>query len=54
MSRNAPHPIPDRTTRPLRQGPLPADWLLLTDADRAMAALDEALRRTSRWQGNAA
>jgi len=29
-----------------------AGWLVLTAADRALAGLDDALGRTSRWQGN--
>jgi hypothetical protein len=44
---------PVGTDRPRQQGPRPDDWLLLTDADRAMAGIGAALDRTSRWQGDA-
>ena len=40
----------DRSRQPR---PRPEDWLVLTDADRAMAGVGAALERTSRWQGDA-
>ena len=41
---------PDRASTPK---PRPDDWLVLTDADRAMADVSAALDRTCRWQGDA-
>ena len=51
------HPNPleacRRAPRADQPAPVPADWLLLTDIDRSLAALGPALTKTSRWQGNA-
>ena len=43
---------PDTTDRAHQPRPRPEDWLILTDADRAMARMGAALERTSRWQGD--
>ena len=52
MSRSQ-HSTPTATTDPTRRpGPRPDDWLVLTEADRAMAGVSAALDRTSRWQGD--
>ncbi len=46
----APREAPRRPDLPQ---PLAADWLILTDTDRALAAVGAAVERTCRWQGNA-
>ena len=51
MERNGPTGR-DRRARPGLPDPLPADWLVMTDADRLLSRVPDAVSRTSRWQGN--